>query len=108
MIKGFTPKKSDIKLIEKSVAHWERLSEGIDEGVGADTCAFCKKYNSWGGAAVEEDCVGCPIAYVTGKAICEGTPYIDANFCYDEYGVNSKEFKRAAKKMTTFLKKLLP
>lgn len=92
------------KALNKSVAHWKRLSTGnamAREGIYGKDCALCKLfYTNFG-------CDGCPVKRATDWDFCCHSPYGAAHLAYYEYGVKSKQFKAAAKKEWQFLKSLI-
>lgn len=93
-----------LKALQESIAHWERLSTGNTkqgEGIGYNHCALCELF--W-----DNNCKDCPIYEHTKFMSCARTPYVEADRCFDEYGLNSPEFKEAALKELEFLKSLLP
>jgi len=90
------------KALDRSIAHWERLASGNrreGEDIGYDYCALCKLY-------IDDECVTCPIYKFTGSFGCLNTPYNAAYDTADFYGLDSKEFKKEARKELRFLKKV--
>lgn len=53
-------------------------------------------------------CHGCPVFKKTGQTHCSHTPYGRALHAHQKYGMDSREFKRAAKTELAFLKSLVP
>lgn len=97
--------KKTKQALKKSIDHWTKLSQGkVDAGcVGSKWCALCELFlqgDNW--------CQGCPIYKKTGKPLCRGTPYSSADHNGISYGLDSPQFKRAARKELAFLKTLLP
>jgi hypothetical protein len=93
-----------LQALQHSIAHWERLVSGKslpEEKVNRLSCALCTKF--W-----DSSCKGCPVAEKTNQITCEGTPYNEAWWTQDQYGINSQQFKEAAKQELDFLKSLLP
>lgn len=91
--------------LKASIRHWNRLATGTTRP-GEDTsgkfCALCKLFYSLDG------CGQCPVKLRTGKSFCLGSPWADARDAYEDDGLESKEFKSAARKELDFLKSLLP
>lgn len=93
-----------LKALRESIAHWERLASGKlrkYENVGADHCALCLEFN-------DGNCGSCPVAQAIGRPQCRDTPFILAFLNRAEFGLDSKEFRAAARKELQFLKSLLP
>lgn len=100
-----------LKALKASIEHWKRLATGKrkqDEDIGVSHCALCLEF-------ITTYCRDCPVKKKTGLWYCEGTPYHEVNDVrehevYDlgKHGLNSKPFKRAAKKELKFLQSLLP
>ena len=59
-----------LKALELSISHWDRICHGIEASCAGAGCACCLQYTTW-------NCVGCPIrdSYLTN---CE-------NLGYDKY-----------------------
>ena len=96
--------KTTLTALNGSIEHWKRLATGKrqpHEDLGADHCALCVLYMNNG-------CQGCPVARATGERYCRGTPYPRADALGDEFTLDSRQFKAAAKKELAFLKSLLP
>ncbi len=58
-----------IKIMESSVAKWNRIIEGKSTDGGVLDCPPCRIFYML-------LCIGCPIAQYTGKKFCKGSPYI--------------------------------
>lgn len=101
---------SKIKITEENApvitsAKWKFRGEQMNElgriitsKTESDTCAYCYLY-------LKEGCVKCPIYNVTGKELCNGTPFeefIDANYDEDLFAV-----MKANERMEEFLKSLM-
>ena len=94
-----------MKALEDSIKHWERLASGrrkLGEDIRASHCALCNKF------AVNSlnVCEGCPVYRRTNLAGCEDTPYWDCHNAAEWRGLDSAEFKSAAKEMLKFLRSL--
>lgn len=86
-----------------SIKRWKRLAIGKrleGESVGPEQCPLCCLY-------LEEECKGCPIARHMQRQFCAKTPCEKADAMYDEYGLDSMEFRAAARKELEFLKQVL-
>ncbi len=59
-----------IKIMEASVAKWNRIIEGKGSDGGVLDCPPCRIFYML-------VCFGCPIAEYTGKKFCKGSPYGD-------------------------------
>ncbi|MCP4105847.1 MAG: hypothetical protein GY749_09965 [Desulfobacteraceae bacterium] len=57
-----------IKIMESSVAKWEKIIEGKSSDGGVIDCPPCRIFYML-------ICIGCPIAEYTGKKFCKGSPY---------------------------------
>lgn len=55
--------------LDRSIEKWQGIVDGKKSNRGAVDCALCTKFIR------NKDCAGCPVAGVTGKPRCEGTPY---------------------------------
>lgn len=98
--------ESTLNALNGSIKHWERLSTGNRnprEDSGSEHCPLCEKFCVEGLAY----CVGCPVMERTGFSHCDNSPYDEASEARLE-GLDSPEFKRAARKELKFLKSLLP
>ena len=96
--------KKTAKALEQSIEHWKRMAKGErndHEMPSADDCALCGLFNK-----TNNPCKGCPVMKHTGQDSCEGTPYYAAHIAWVRHGVDSDEFKKAAKKELKFLKGL--
>lgn len=96
--------KKALTALNKSIAHWERLSTGtmtVLEGTGVTDCALCSQF-------FDIRCAGCPVADRTGLSHCKDTPYIAADHARDAFGITSEKFQTEAKKELAFLRSLLP
>lgn len=94
-----------LKALKQSIAHWKRLSTGkrrLGERVGASQCALCSLFLHI------HSCKGCPVADKVERSGCSLTPYGHARDAHDAYGIDSPEFKAAAKVELKFLQSLLP
>jgi len=58
-----------IKIMESSVAKWNRIIEGKGSDGGVLDCPPCRIFYML-------LCIGCPIANYTGKKFCRKSPYI--------------------------------
>jgi hypothetical protein len=59
-----------IKIMESSVAKWDRIISGKGSDSGVLDCPPCRIFYVL-------VCTGCPIAAYTGKKFCKGSPYIE-------------------------------
>lgn len=97
--------KKALRALKASIAHWKRLATGkrlADETIFISSCALCSAFYDHG------SCTGCPIKKRTGRAGCEGTPWIRTRNAVNNYTYNSDEFRSAAKKQLEFLQSFLP
>lgn len=90
--------------LEESIAHWERMVEGSyspGERPSSGDCALCRAFR-------DKDCNGCPVKMWTGELDCGDTPYDSEDIwgLYEDQGLDSEEFKAAARKELEFLKSL--
>jgi hypothetical protein len=93
-----------LKALKQSIAHWKRLSTGKrreGETVGAAHCALCDLF-------LNDGCSKCPVAQKVQRSGCSLTPYNDACDAHNAHGIDSPEFKSAAKVELEFLQSLLP
>lgn len=92
--------------LEESIAHWERLAAGTqaaDETVSSYSCALCREF-----FAVNRRCDGCPVDDRTGAGCTDDSPWLEAYWSANHYGINSPEFRAAAQRELDFLKSLRP
>lgn len=102
-------KPKTLKALKKSIEHWTRLVNGKrapNEVTGPEHCALCSLF-------LDKDkdgnfCTGCPVKAKTGYDTCFGTPYAAAERTGNDFGFDSPQFRRAARKELNFLKSLLP
>jgi hypothetical protein len=59
-----------IKIMQASVAKWQRIIDGKGSDGGVLDCPPCRIFYML-------VCTGCPIAGYTGKKFCKGSPYIE-------------------------------
>lgn len=88
--------------LDESIEHWNRHAEGsapAGEGIGAADCALCALYFC-------ELCTGCPIREKTGMRACGGGPYPRAHAAARDFGMDSPEFREAAREMLEYLRAL--
>jgi hypothetical protein len=91
--------------LKASIQHWQRLSTGKrhpGEDIGGDNCALCHLF--W----FDRGCRGCPVSAKTGFSDCEGTPYGNTSRARHRHGLDSPQFRAAAKLELAFLRSLLP
>ena len=91
--------------LTKSIEHWRRLSDGTrmdGEGISQSECALCKRFFS-----KATGCASCPVRIKTGAPFCTNSPY-DRATEVRKFGLDSEEFKAAAKLELEFLESLLP
>lgn len=87
-----------------SIAHWKRLATGKRtslEGIGPDHCNLCQLF-------YDDGCLKCPVRIKTGNPYCEESPFEDADAVAALYGLDSYQFRNAARLELAFLKSLLP
>lgn len=91
--------------LKDSIAHWRRMEEGEsdNESPSGRHCALCKTF-----VKKNNSCWGCPVMSATGLESCQGSPWLDANEKFHQYGMKRKEFIDAARKEREFLESLLP
>jgi hypothetical protein len=97
-----------LEALKGSIAHWERVRDGVEPSEGALNCDLCKAFPRC------DD--GCPVAAKTGRIDCQNTPYW--NFCHaaehteegESYQMwaRSDTAKAAAQAELDFLRSLLP
>ena len=90
------------KALKESIAHWKRHATGksyMDERVHSEDCALCALF-------LESRCDGCPVKKKTGLHLCQGTPWESAAYAFAAFGVESRQFRAAARKMLAFLRRL--
>jgi len=70
------------KATEKSLKKWQDIVAGTDVDRGWENCALCQRFSSWHcttktSVSIRGYAYGelCPIAAVTGKSSCRGSPY---------------------------------
>lgn len=85
--------------LEGSIAKWEAIVAGTGEDEGSENCPLCHKFHRGGHLHY---CRGCPVREVTGRTLCDGTPYIDYAQDDEDGGI------AAAKAELEFLKSLRP
>lgn len=103
-------KKKTKRALEESIAHWDRLRTGKrqpDEGISGSDCALCQRFvlseKAVYGACMRKSGELCPIHERTGDTECRGSPYVWASHAGGIEGLDSKAFKREARKMHKFL-----
>lgn len=100
------------KALEDSIEHWRRMETGNrinGETPHGSFCALCAMFFS-----KYAKCEGCPVAEDTGYPGCYETPYYAAKtstlilsaYLAQDRGLDSEEFKLAAKEMREFLEGL--
>jgi len=92
--------------LKQSIAHWKRMATGkarTDERPGSSGCALCKLFKN-----TKKWCRGCPVYKRTGITNCISTPYFEAASTYHGSGIESGQFKLAARIELKFLQSLLP
>ena len=95
--------------LEKSIAKWVSIAEGIGIDAGGRNCSLCITFYNY----KENKCEGCPICELTGEEDCDGTPYQEwaAHHRNEHYQSKYKQAlcptcKDIAKKEVQFLKGL--
>lgn len=78
---------SSDELIEATVAAWMSVEHWLDNwqrskryewfSINSDNCALCNAF-------INGDCVLCPIYLLTGKELCEGSPYDEVSMLIPE------------------------
>ena len=56
------------KVYEEAIEKWYRIAFFKGEDKGIKNCSFCKLF-----ASIK--CIGCPVSNLTGKPLCNNTPY---------------------------------
>lgn len=82
-----------------SCFHWFRMAHGMrrdDELPIAEDCALCERWYDTG-------CAMCPVLQTTGYADCMNSPYARAARAEDSFGIDSPQFRVAARAMLDFL-----
>jgi len=120
-----TPEEMRAVRLRKSIAHWERMRdkpgtlqewEDPKEQPLGSQCELCKAYCK---RSCKEPCKGCPIFMMTGKAMCDDTPYGKAWALFgslmeqaeymDADGVlDTSAWRMAAQEEIDFLRSLMP
>jgi hypothetical protein len=91
--------------LEKSIEHWERLTNGTSadkETITSKDCALCKLY------IYNDGCAGCPVAEA-GFVGCKGSPFYDVYEMEQTLGWGYKddpEFRALCRVELDFLKSL--
>lgn len=103
-VKNLDP-QDDLDAAKTSLLKWGRIADFlhahkdqfspssklyIDNGA-ADTCGFCALY-------FDNNCVGCPIAELTGRIACRNTPYYEF-----EHAKTFRQYEKAVAKEIEFL-----
>lgn len=94
------------KALTESIAHWRRLTTGKrkrNESIGIVDCALCAMFRPY-----SKHCDGCPVYVSTNSRCGRSTPYSNASEAQSIYGLDSPEFKTAARAELNFLRSLLP
>lgn len=94
--------------LKESIEHWRRLASGNrlpKENTDAECCALCAAFVD---LSDDDECHGCPVFERTDEHFCETTPYSIANLAAYDFGLDTPEFKQAAKAELDFLISLLP
>lgn len=81
--------KKTLTALRASIAHWRRLATGKRLPKEVPSAIYC------------------PVRVATGNDFCESSPYWAAEKAA-RFGLDSKEFKAAARKELAFLRSLLP
>ena len=95
-----------IKIMEASVAKWQRIIDGKGTDGGVLDCPPCRIFYML-------VCTGCPISAYTGKRFCKGSPYVDWYHhqveCHDKMfrKVYCPECLRLAQEMQDFMKEIV-
>lgn len=98
--------------LEESIEHWQRLynckslEEIESEGYDASVCALCKMF-----ARDDLECEGCPVEQNTGMDGCDGTPYYDVVYYFNnvldgKFEFNVIDWQQLTNKELEFLKSL--
>jgi hypothetical protein len=90
-----------LEALNHSIAHWEKNAQALDPieaSLRARDCALCRLYRVPKRSCKKamNACQGCPIMKTTGVNICLATPYIKANFAYENWCTEETEEARAA------------
>lgn len=91
--------------LKASIAHWRRMATGTPRKAEAPVTSQCRLCDLFIGSP--NWCEGCPVNAKTGPN-CVGTHYQAAAIAYHAIGIDSLQFKSAAKRELKFLESLLP
>jgi len=98
--------------LEASIKHWEEnlnAKTPDDAEIGPNACALCTKFRC---KVPVLHCKNCPVAEATGRHLCQGTPYDEAENAYYAWknGDEGAElrWRIAARVELDFLKALRP
>ncbi len=58
----------NLNLMKDVFIKWDGIYKMKQDDYGMKSCSLCKEYFKW-------NCFRCPIRMVTGKMLCDGTPY---------------------------------
>ena len=58
--------KRELRVIDKSIAKWKSIRDGIGIDGGGRNCALCQEH---------EACEGCPVYAFSNRRFCVNTPY---------------------------------
>jgi hypothetical protein len=66
--------------LEGSIKKWEKIVAGKGYDHGTLNCPLCREFMS-------DNCDGCPVQEATGEPGCEGTPYDEWNWHFNDLPV---------------------
>jgi hypothetical protein len=114
---GLKFSRKTLKLVDESLAIWESKlgrSDLINISMGCFACPLCMAFRDIFNG--ETPCVGCPVADITGRNCCKGTPYHAAGKALERASALSLnidaraeellKWHKAARREIAFLKKV--
>jgi len=96
-----------LEALKGSIEKWEKIINNQAEDCGPINCPLCQCF-------LDDECIKCPVLFVTGTDGCRGTPYEQWYNHHEKNGNGGKfiifdaESRRLAKAELDFLKSLLP
>jgi len=63
--------KATREALEGSIRKWRAIVKGTGVDGGSDNCPLCQMF-------ISRECLGCPVAEVTHRIDCDGSPYMAA------------------------------
>lgn len=97
--------KRTLTALRGSIKKWEKIVAGTGIDKGYENCPLCRLFFS----VDYFNCTGCPVAAMSGRDNCLGTPYYEYRRAADNWGESTPEtIKKQAERELAFLKSLLP